>query len=185
MRAPLALLMLLLIVAATAGGCGGPESGALQASREREEEQHQGEEPADADQGESQPDGEASQDDEEGSGENQEADVASGDDDLGLEESQDGEGSEGEQEGGDAGATTEVDLEQGRELFGGACAGCHTLSDAEATGAVGPNLDQTDMDAAAINTQILEGGGGMPPALLTGDDAELVAAYVAQVATGS
>ncbi len=42
------------------------------------------------------------------------------------------------------------------------CAGCHTLSAADASGAVGPNLDTTSMTKAQITTQIENGGGAMP-----------------------
>lgn len=49
------------------------------------------------------------------------------------------------------------------ELFNSSgCAGCHTLSVADASGAVGPNLDLTSMTKAEIETQILNGGGPMP-----------------------
>ena len=175
MRAALALLLVLLFTM-FAAACGGANSEELQASRDREEEQHVGEEPADADQGESQPgDDETGEEDD---GENIEAEVSDGDEDAGLEEQQD--------KGADEGTPTpaaEIDTDAARELFGGACAGCHTLSDANATGAVGPNLDETELDAEGINQQILNGGGGMPPQLLTGEDAELVAAYVAQSAS--
>ncbi len=43
------------------------------------------------------------------------------------------------------------------------CAGCHTLSAADASGAVGPNLDTTTLSKAQIVTQIENGGGPMPP----------------------
>ncbi|MEX0620303.1 MAG: cytochrome c [Solirubrobacterales bacterium] len=43
------------------------------------------------------------------------------------------------------------------------CAGCHTLSVADASGAIGPNLDTTSLSKAEIETQIRNGGGGMSP----------------------
>ena len=43
------------------------------------------------------------------------------------------------------------------------CAGCHTLSVADASGAVGPNLDTTSLSTAEIESQIRSGGGAMPP----------------------
>ncbi len=47
-------------------------------------------------------------------------------------------------------------------LFGSNCASCHTLAAAGATGTIGPNLDNSSVDAAAIEEQIRQGGGGMP-----------------------
>jgi mono/diheme cytochrome c family protein len=43
------------------------------------------------------------------------------------------------------------------------CAGCHTLAVADASGAVGPNLDTTSLTAEQIDAQIRSGGGAMPP----------------------
>jgi hypothetical protein len=62
------------------------------------------------------------------------------------------------------------------------CGGCHTLTNAGTKGAVGPNLDDLKPDEATVEHQILNGGGAMPPKLLTGQDAKDVAAYVAAVA---
>jgi mono/diheme cytochrome c family protein len=62
------------------------------------------------------------------------------------------------------------------------CGGCHTLADAGTKGAVGPNLDQLKPDEATVEHQIANGGGAMPPKLLTGQDAKDVAAYVSSVA---
>jgi cytochrome c551/c552 len=42
------------------------------------------------------------------------------------------------------------------------CAGCHTLSVADASGAVGPNLDNTSLSKDQIEAQIKSGGGVMP-----------------------
>lgn len=68
---------------------------------------------------------------------------------------------------------------EGKSLFEGTCGGCHTLTDAGTTGSVGPNLDDTKLDAAGIEAMIASGGGAMPPALLDGDKATAVAEYVA------
>jgi cytochrome c551 len=91
----------------------------------------------------------------------------------------------GEQEdvgsGGDEAKPAELDP-KARDLFASTCGGCHTLSDAETTGSVGPNLDDTTLDAEGIRTQIENGGGGMPPKLLEGEDADSVATYVAGAA---
>jgi mono/diheme cytochrome c family protein len=43
------------------------------------------------------------------------------------------------------------------------CAGCHTLSVADASGAVGPNLDTTSLSKEEIEARIRSGGGAMPP----------------------
>ena len=40
------------------------------------------------------------------------------------------------------------------------CGGCHTLKAAGASGAIGPNLDETKLDAAGIE-QIVTGGRGL------------------------
>jgi mono/diheme cytochrome c family protein len=56
------------------------------------------------------------------------------------------------------------DAQAGSAVFTKAsCGGCHTLKDAGATGAVGPNLDDLAPALDAIQAQVLNGGGGMPP----------------------
>ena len=65
------------------------------------------------------------------------------------------------------------------ELFADNCGSCHTFGPAGATGKVGPPLDNTPLDAAAISSQIENGGGGMPPAILEGDEREDVARWIA------
>lgn len=82
-----------------------------------------------------------------------------------------------------AAAVSPAVLAAGKEKFSGSCAGCHTLKDAGATGAAGPNLDTlAPLEAAAVLAQINNGGGAMPPGLASGDDAAAIAAYVAAVA---
>ena len=95
----------------------------------------------------------------------------------------------------------DADLERGRDLFIAKCGTCHTLAEAATTAEVGPNLDAAfatarsegnDQDtiegvvqsqienprpASPENTQVY-----MPPELVTGQDAENVASYVASVA---
>lgn len=92
--------------------------------------------------------------------------------------------SEGEstEDAGEAPAPAELDPEA-RSLFASTCGGCHALSDAETSGAVGPNLDETTLDAAGIADKIENGGGGMPPGLLQGEEAQSVADYVAGAAS--
>ena len=50
-----------------------------------------------------------------------------------------------------------------------------TLSAAGSSGTVGPNLDQSTKDLAAIEQQITNGGGGMPPFKGTLTDAQIKA----------
>ena len=51
----------------------------------------------------------------------------------------------------------------GRELFNNfSCSACHALSDAGASGAVGPTLDNPNLTRDAIVTRIEMGGGPMP-----------------------
>lgn len=76
--------------------------------------------------------------------------------------------------------------EEGRELFGVTCANCHTLAAARAEGPVGPNLDVMKPPAELTYDAIVEGrqrgGGTMPAGLLSGEEAEAVAAFVAATA---
>ena len=72
----------------------------------------------------------------------------------------------------------------GRELFGLRCANCHTLKAANASGAIGPDLDQLRPPKAlvldAIDKGRARGNGQMAAKLYTGEDAEAVAAFVAK-----
>ena len=90
-----------------------------------------------------------------------------------------GESSTGTTTGGGSGA----DLAAGKSLFTNTCGGCHKLKDAGTTGNVGPDLDSlAPLTAERVAKQIENGGGPMPPKLLTGQDAANAAAYVASVA---
>jgi mono/diheme cytochrome c family protein len=56
------------------------------------------------------------------------------------------------------------DATAGKQVFETAgCKGCHTLKAAGATGTVGPNLDQAKPPLSKVVTQVLNGGGAMPP----------------------
>jgi cytochrome c6 len=60
-------------------------------------------------------------------------------------------------------APTTGDPVAGRAVFESAgCTGCHTLKAANATGTVGPNLDQLKPSLAAVVHQVENGGGPMP-----------------------
>jgi mono/diheme cytochrome c family protein len=84
--------------------------------------------------------------------------------------------------------TTELegDPAAGKEVFLGAsaCGGCHTLADAGATGAVGPNLDETQPSEELIVDRVTNGQGGMPSFSSTLSEQQIadVAAYISSVA---
>jgi cytochrome c6 len=76
-----------------------------------------------------------------------------------------------------------ADVAAGKTAFTATCGGCHTLKDAGTNGQVGPDLDSlAPLTVQRVAQQIMNGGGPMPPKLLTGQDAANVAAYVASVA---
>lgn len=94
-----------------------------------------------------------------------------------------------------------ADLDKGQQLFTQKCGSCHTLTGAGTSGDVGPNLDYAFKQARAngfdsdtikgvVSYQIENARPAspqqtdvyMPRNLVTGDDAENVAAYVASVA---
>ncbi|MGH2956059.1 MAG: c-type cytochrome [Solirubrobacterales bacterium] len=85
-------------------------------------------------------------------------------------------------------------LDEGKELFVVNCGACHTLAKAGTDGVVGPDLDDllappspTPPDPATIKPRVLnaiENGvaGRMPAGILSGEQAETVAEFVAQSA---
>jgi cytochrome c551 len=77
--------------------------------------------------------------------------------------------------------TTTTEAAAGREIFVANCGSCHALSDAGTSGAVGPSLDGIGLDAPAIETQVRNGGGGMPAfeGQLTDEEIAAVSSYVA------
>lgn len=83
---------------------------------------------------------------------------------------------------GEAGAATVA----GKELFSQRCAACHSLEDADASGAVGPNLDELQPEAQQVEAKVRNGGGGMPAfeTQLSDEQIRAVAAYVAQATGG-
>jgi len=74
----------------------------------------------------------------------------------------------------------------GKTVFTANCGGCHTLGDAGTSGAVGPNLDQAQPDAATVKAYVRGGVGGMPAfgGNLSNAEINAVAAYVSKVAGG-
>ena len=101
---------------------------------------------------------------------------------------------------GTGGLSTGGDTARGEALFKQQCASCHTLAAAGTTGTIGPNLDDAfaadraqGFDESSIQqlvagqikypiTVTSTGAPGMPANLVTGDDVDAVAAYVASVA---
>jgi mono/diheme cytochrome c family protein len=95
--------------------------------------------------------------------------------------------------GDDVTGQADANRSNGKALFASTCASCHTLLDAGTAGTTGPNLDQALGYSCAqgleestaysiVLGQIDLAAGGMPPDLVTGQDAVDVAAYVASVA---
>jgi mono/diheme cytochrome c family protein len=73
----------------------------------------------------------------------------------------------------------------GRDVFATAgCNSCHTLADADATGTVGPNLDESQPSYELAVDRVTNGAGVMPPFAgdLTEQQISDVAAYVSSVA---
>jgi cbb3-type cytochrome c oxidase subunit III len=94
---------------------------------------------------------------------------------------------------GTGGLATGGDQSQGKTLFLDKCAGCHTLAAAGSHGIQGPNLDDAfkySRDQGfkevtieqVVRDQIELAVPPMPQNLVTGADADAVAAYVAAVA---
>jgi mono/diheme cytochrome c family protein len=94
-------------------------------------------------------------------------------------------------EGGESASPgrVEASLEEGKELFAVNCGACHTLAKGGTDGIVGPDLDQllgvgepeanTERVLNAVENGI---GGRMPAGILTGEDADTVADFVARTA---
>jgi len=76
---------------------------------------------------------------------------------------------------------------EGKQLFtqkaSPACAVCHTLRHAGATGQIGPDLDELRPDAARVEKAVRNGIGQMPAnSNLSEAQIRLLAKYVAEVA---
>ena len=91
--------------------------------------------------------------------------------------------------GGSTPATTRAPVHltaqerHGRELFVRSCGACHTLADAGTHGIAGPDFDGRPQSASFVLETIADGPGLMPGGLLSGGDAEAVAAYLVAVTT--
>ena len=101
---------------------------------------------------------------------------------------------------GTTGLPKEGSTAEGKELFTKNCGSCHVLADAGTKGTIGPNLDdafrQSRADGLGVHTiesvvrgqiaypveEPTTGLTGMPADIVTGQDADSVALYVASVA---
>jgi mono/diheme cytochrome c family protein len=73
------------------------------------------------------------------------------------------------------------DAANGAQVFASAgCGGCHTFAAANATGSVGPDLDEVDVTFDEVVEQVTNGGGAMPAFgdELSEQEIQDVAAYV-------
>ena len=71
----------------------------------------------------------------------------------------------------------------GAAVFASAgCGGCHTLAAARSSGNVGPNLDDLQPDFATVQSQVENGGGGMPAfgGDLSPEEIDAVSRYVSE-----
>ena len=94
---------------------------------------------------------------------------------------------------GTGGISKGGDVSAGKRLYVENCASCHVMADAGPGGKIGPNLDQAFGPARTqgfeestiqqvVRDQIALANPPMPQNLVTGDDAEAVAAYVTMCA---
>ena len=93
-------------------------------------------------------------------------------------------GETGATDGGEAPAG---DAAAGAEVFASAgCGSCHTLADAGTSGAVGPNLDESQPPFELVVDRVTNGAGAMPAfaGQLSEQQIQDVAAYVVQATGG-
>lgn len=71
-----------------------------------------------------------------------------------------------------------------KALFESNCGSCHVLADAETSGAIGPNLDESKPALGEAIRQITNGGGGMPAfkGQLSEQQIRALAQYIVRVA---
>ena len=80
-----------------------------------------------------------------------------------------------------AGAASGGDVHNGEILFEGTCAGCH--GPGGEGGGIGPRLEGSGLDAAAVTAAVREGRGVMPAGLVSGKDEADVVAYVVKISS--
>ncbi len=71
-----------------------------------------------------------------------------------------------------------------KALFVEKCGACHVLKEAGTAGTSGPDLDQLNRPAPAVEKKIASGGASMPAELLQGKESEEVADFVAKSTGG-
>ena len=71
------------------------------------------------------------------------------------------------------------DSYRGETIFSTTCAGCH--GQAGAGGGIGPKLSGAAISLAALKAQIDNGGGAMPPSLVSGAREADVLAYLSTI----
>ena len=81
------------------------------------------------------------------------------------------------------GGGAQGDATAGKATFEGTCQGCHAKDGTVA--AVGPVLAGRGLTADRIRTQIVNGGGAMPPNLVSGGDLDNVVAFVLGIQGGN
>jgi mono/diheme cytochrome c family protein len=89
--------------------------------------------------------------------------------------------------GGGGGGGGQGDAAAGKAVFASAgCSGCHTLKAANASGNVGPNLDQLKPSFDQVEHQVENGGGAMPSFKGALSDKQIadVSAFVSSSASG-
>jgi outer membrane protein assembly factor BamB len=112
-----------------------------------------------------------------------------------AKEAEEPEGGQAGEGGGEPGAPSEAGeggaagggealLAEGKTIFSANCGACHTLAAAGTTGTIGPDLDELKPERSLVETQVTNGGGGMPPFadVLSPEEIEAVAEYVAKSA---
>ena len=82
-------------------------------------------------------------------------------------------------------ASAQTGNDPGKQLFvkdtTPACAICHTLADAGASGSIGPSLDELKPDAPRVVKAVKAGLGAMPPyPQLSDEQVQALATYVAR-----
>ena len=81
----------------------------------------------------------------------------------------------------------EGDAAAGEQVYASAgCGGCHTLEAAGSSGAVGPNLDESQPDADLVEQRVREGAGAMPAyeGQLSDEQIANVTAFVVESTSG-
>ncbi len=87
--------------------------------------------------------------------------------------------------GGGSDGGTDPGETDGKAIFASqGCGSCHALADANATGAVGPSLDETQPSQELVVDRVTNGLGGMPAFAdkLSAEQIDAVAEYVASAA---